>query len=156
MSQIIQTKNLMSKKIITIGEDESLSEAKDLMLERRFRQLPVVNEMGVIVGVLSLSSFDHLNQLENLKVKAFAMGPIEWVHPETPLSKAIIKMLEKRASFILVGDQKAEVSGIITTDDLLWLLAKKLESAESKRSPLTLFDLQFLDEMADRISFTGI
>lgn len=44
-----------SKSVVTIGKDESLRRAKELMRDAQVRRLPVVDSAGRLVGVLSVS-----------------------------------------------------------------------------------------------------
>ena len=82
--------------------------------------------------------------------------PVEWVDQELPLHDAIMRMIEKKISCLLIGSDRREVAGIITAEDLLYFLAKQLKKIESKHSPLTVFDIQSLDEIAAQISMTGL
>ena len=50
-------KDLMTAPVITIGEDESVATAARLMLDRDVSALPVVNEGGNLVGILTHSDF---------------------------------------------------------------------------------------------------
>lgn len=45
---------VMSKKVITVGEDASFAEAKRLMTLHHIRHLPVVDEEQHLVGMLTL------------------------------------------------------------------------------------------------------
>src|SRR3989338_7222069 len=45
--------NLMKPKLITIGPSEPLENALSLFAMHRIRHLPVVNEEGFVIGVLS-------------------------------------------------------------------------------------------------------
>jgi CBS-domain-containing membrane protein len=65
-------------------------------------------------------------------------------------------MLEKKIHSLLVADEKNELVGIVTSEDLLWILACSLEKSEKKHSILTLFDIESLDEIAHQIAQTGI
>jgi len=47
-------RNVMSKNVVTIGEDASFAEAKRLMILHRIRHLPVVDKRGFLVGMLTL------------------------------------------------------------------------------------------------------
>jgi len=47
-------RSVMSKNVVTIGEDASFAEAKRLMILHRIRHLPVVDEKGSLVGMLPL------------------------------------------------------------------------------------------------------
>jgi CBS domain-containing protein len=45
---------VMTKNIITIGEEASLEEAKRIVISHGIRHLPVVNSKGELVGLLSV------------------------------------------------------------------------------------------------------
>jgi CBS domain-containing protein len=47
-------KKVMTKKVVTIPEDASFAEARRKMTSRSIRHLPVVNEKGKIVGLLTI------------------------------------------------------------------------------------------------------
>lgn len=49
----ISVKDVMTTNVFTISENETLSNALDLMEERLVRRLPVVNSSGQIVGIVS-------------------------------------------------------------------------------------------------------
>ncbi|MBO9666011.1 MAG: CBS domain-containing protein [Bdellovibrio sp.] len=149
-------RDIMTNKIMMIPVGQSLADAMDLMTEKRIRHLPVVDVDSRIVGILSLKDFSNVEDLENQKVEVYMSKPIEWVDHDIPLRSAIMRMLEKKISALLVADQKHELVGIVTTDDLLWLLAQSLEKSDEKHSLSTILDIESLDEIAHQIAQTGI
>jgi CBS domain-containing protein len=48
---------VMTKNIITIGEEASMEEAKRLVITHGIRHLPVVDSKGELVGLLSVRKF---------------------------------------------------------------------------------------------------
>lgn len=44
---------VMTAKVITISPDQSMREAAHLMHDKRIRRLPVVNDQGQVVGILT-------------------------------------------------------------------------------------------------------
>ncbi|MGH4012040.1 MAG: CBS domain-containing protein, partial [Pseudonocardiaceae bacterium] len=44
---------VMTTDLVTIGPDATLTEAAKLMTERKVKRLPVVNQTGVLVGIIS-------------------------------------------------------------------------------------------------------
>ena len=46
--------NVMTKNIVTIQEDSSINEARRAIYTHRIRHLPVVNQKGRLVGLLSV------------------------------------------------------------------------------------------------------
>lgn len=47
--------DIMEKRIITVGEEDSIVKAAALCYEQKIRLLPVVNSSGKLVGVVTLS-----------------------------------------------------------------------------------------------------
>ena len=149
-------RDVMTNKIMMISVGKSLADAMELMVEKRIRHLPVVDAELKIVGILQLQDFSALSNLEDQYVEAYMSAPVEWVSQDIPLRAAILKMLEKKIHSLLVADEKNELVGIVTSEDLLWILARSLEKSEKKHSILTLFDIESLDEIAHQIAQTGI
>lgn len=149
-------RDVMTNKIMMISVGQSLADAMELMVEKRIRHLPVVDAELKIVGVLQLQDFSGISNLEDQYVEAYMSTPVEWVSQDIPLRAAILKMLEKKIHSLLVADEKNELVGIVTSEDLLWILARSLEKSEKKHSILTLFDIESLDEIAHQISQTGL
>lgn len=59
---------VMTKNVVTIGEDATLEEARRLIVSHRIRHLPVVDQKGKLVGLLSVRRFlDELSGLKSLK-----------------------------------------------------------------------------------------
>ncbi|QDK39290.1 HPP family protein [Bdellovibrio sp. NC01] len=149
-------KDVMTKKVVTIPVGRSLEDAVEVMRDLRVRHLPIVDNQGAIVGVLTSKDFSYLKDLSKFHVETFMSVPVEWVDEDTPLRQAILRMIEKKISCLLISDERRELAGIITAEDLLWFLAQHLEKEEKKHSPLTILDVQSLDEIANQISLTGL
>lgn len=58
-------KKVMTKKVITIREGATLSEAMSVIASHGVRHLPVIDQKGKIVGLLSMRSF--LDELFGIK-----------------------------------------------------------------------------------------
>lgn len=155
-------RKIMTEKLFTIQEDESLMTAWRLMRDRRIRHLPVTSATsGVIIGILTdrdlqraiHTEFDQAGAVR-FTVEKFAVGetvsdymsnPPRYVSVETPIVTVATQMLEQKISCLLVTEND-EVVGIVTTDDLLWsssecwMPPKNLHSANcllrSTRAPL--------------------
>jgi CBS domain-containing protein len=56
--------NVMSKNVVTIQEDSSINEARRIIQAHKTRHLPVVNQKGRLVGLLSVR--DLLDQFFGL------------------------------------------------------------------------------------------
>jgi len=56
--------NVMTKNVVTIQEDSSINEVRRIICAHRIRHLPVVNQKGKLVGLLSVR--DVLDQFFGL------------------------------------------------------------------------------------------
>jgi CBS domain-containing protein len=45
---------VMTKNVVTIGEEASLEEARRIVMSHRIRHIPVVDQKGELVGLLSI------------------------------------------------------------------------------------------------------
>jgi len=146
-------KKIITTHLLVMPTGSSLCEAQSLMTEKRIRHLPIVNDSGEIIGVLTQNSLYHLEIMKNLKVDDVMSTKILTINQNTPLRVAIFKFLENKTSSLLVIDQNRTVIGIMTTDDLLWHLSTLLEDAGHKRfSFSSLFDMQTVGEVAKHVA----
>lgn len=80
--------DLMIKNVITLKEDNSLAAAKALMHEKNIRNIPIVNENGECVGMLTQR--EYLRHAFYL-VSQFGTQQIAKKEEQTPISKAMTK-----------------------------------------------------------------
>lgn len=59
---------VMTKNVVTIGKEATIEEARRLIVSHRIRHLPVVDQEGKLIGLLSVRRFlDELFGLKSLK-----------------------------------------------------------------------------------------
>jgi acetoin utilization protein AcuB len=118
----------MSKTPHTIGSEQTLSTAHDLMRKYGIRHLPVLHA-NKPVGIVSLRDL-HLVEtlsdvdLEKVPVEEAMTTDLYVVGPDTPLSDVAAVMVERKVGSALVVDGK-KVVGVFTTTDALRVLASK-------------------------------
>lgn len=134
-----------SKNVVNIQEGASLVEANDLMNNYNIRHLPVVDKNQFLVGVLSKTDFYGLRyadtRFKGLKVKEVMSNPVKLVTSNTKVCDVAEVMLAHKISCVLIAKDD-ELVGILTTDDLLRLLA---ETPKKQRD----FEQLDLAELAD-------
>ncbi len=144
-------KHTMSKRVITIPIDCSVSEAEQLMKDRRIRHLPVVDALGQITGLYSK---------KELSSKPVLQTHFEFIQEDTNLRSAVLKMLQMKLSCLLVANDNGTLTGIVTTDDLLWCLAELLHKEEdAEKNPYNQFKeraVLTIGDLANRIANIGI
>ena len=150
-------KAVITPTLITIRMGSTVSEAQALMKLHRIRHLPVVDEEKQIVGVLSNTDVQNGLLPSSINVEFLMNSPVDSMDQNTSLRAAILKMLEKKISSLLITDKSDEVVGIVTTDDLLWHLAQVLQSEAPEHKPLlSAMNLQTLGKVAHDLSNFGI
>jgi CBS domain-containing protein len=142
----IMNKNLvgdwMTSDPVTITSKTKLPDAHKLMVERRIRRLPVVDN-GKLVGIVtlgdvreaepsdatSLSIYELNYLLAQLTVERIMTRHPITVTPETPLRVAAQIMLTQKIGGLPVVSQERLV-GIITESDIFRVLVQELTEAE--------------------------
>ncbi len=124
--------DLMTRDVITVTQDTPILEALKIMREHDFRRLPVVDEDGRPVGVVSLRSIEALKPQEGVPV-VWQLGP--WasrhvvsnvmrkklisVKPTDTVEFATAKAQSSKVGTLLVVDE-GKIVGIVTTNDIFY------------------------------------
>lgn len=109
--------------VITIGPNDTLSSATQKLVENNIGALPVCDNRGVLVGIISerdllKECFQHSSILGNTKVQDVMTKSVAVGTPEDDLDYATSVMNQKRIRHLpVVVDQK--VAGIISIRDIV-------------------------------------
>lgn len=128
-------REIMSSPVVVIQEDAALEEAQALMEERGVRRLPVVDEEGRLVGILTEGDLREATAIkatvnpyapeaaESWLTVAEAMTPNPiTVTPDTPIWQVAELLIEKKIGGVPVLDTQKNLCGIVTTSDILRLV----------------------------------
>lgn len=136
LDQLFSVKKFMTKRVTSVYEDVPVFDATKLMIKRGFRRLPVINESGEVVGIITAADSLKLltktilkNEPEmffNKKVKEVATNEIYSIDPEKSINEAAATMLMKKIGSLLILDSKNRPLGIITERDLIIALHYQL------------------------------
>lgn len=134
----------MAAHPILVRADASLTEAVALMDAHHVHGLPVVDEAGVLVGVLSQTDLNRARSTEylwanwpGLAVRHLMTSPAVTVHRSTPLIAAARKMEELGIHRLVVvedGDETNPV-GLLSMTDLIHALADETHAQVDGREP---------------------
>ncbi|MCA9314142.1 MAG: CBS domain-containing protein [Planctomycetes bacterium] len=123
---------MMTTDLFTVQEEDTVTLAEAMMRWERIRHVPVENEAGALVGMLSLPNLlDTLKrgngQIEQgLKVgEIMERDPVS-VTPETPTLEAIALMKDNGLSGLPVV-REGKLVGLLTITDFLTVAARLLE-----------------------------
>lgn len=124
-------KQKMTKKPVTCRTDTSVSDALDLMHEKKVHRLPVLDAGGKLVGIVSegdllyaspspattLNVWEMHSLLAKLKVDKVMTRKVITITDDTPIEEAARIMVEKNIGGLPVLREKGMV-GIITQSDI--------------------------------------
>ncbi|HLF56936.1 MAG TPA: CBS domain-containing protein [Thermoanaerobaculia bacterium] len=128
----LRVRDLMSDRVYSVRPDDDLATVRDLMDDHAIRHVPVVDEDGDLVGLVShrdllrtaLIERDDLPEmierslLESTKVREVMTPYVETVAPELELSEAAQLLVESKFSSLPVADQ-GHLIGMLTEADFV-------------------------------------
>ena len=125
---------IMTTDVLTVRETGTLVQALTTMSENGIRHLPVVDDAGTLVGIVSdtdlqqfhLSRVSDLETLDRLKTRlnqpiaSDMSSDVLSVGPEADVTEAIDLMIEERIGALPVVDAEADrLVGIVSYIDVL-------------------------------------
>ncbi|NLW80093.1 MAG: CBS domain-containing protein [Desulfovibrionales bacterium] len=140
---MFQVKNIMTKDVFTLNQHESLSAAKDLMDLARIRHIPIVDNLGNFVGLVThrdilaatvskLAEIDREVQDEieaGIPIHEIMQTDVVTVTADLPLKEAARLLLEEKYGCLPVVSA-GKLSGIITEADFLRLTIDLINAVE--------------------------
>lgn len=145
-----RVKEMMSRDVVSLHVDASVHEALNLMVDNRVSALPIVDSRGRCVGILTTTDLVDLTRdldedvhrmdfvdpttrrwlVEKMvqtvgtePVSSFMSEDVATVGRETPLAVAARDMLRNHVHHLPVVDSSERVIGIVSTMDILSVLA---------------------------------
>jgi len=132
----------MSRDLFTVRPDDVIDLAANLMNWRHVRHVPVEDDAGKLVGILShrdlLKLFAVRKGQNEIIVSEVMQTELITVVPETPTLEALYIMREKKIGCLPVC-RNGKLAGLITAHDFLTVSTRLLEErlkAQSNSAPL--------------------
>jgi acetoin utilization protein AcuB len=134
----------MTKRPVTISEDDSIDRGLELMRSEKVRRLPVVDKHGKLVGIVSekdllyaspspatsLSIFEIPYLLSKIKMRELMTKEVITVTEDTPLEEAARIMADHKIGGLpVMRDDK--LVGIITETDMFKIFLEMLGAREA-------------------------
>ena len=137
MDSPILVRDVMTRDVVTLGRNDKLLVADDLMRLGRIRHLPMVDESGELVGIVSQRDLFHSGlikalgygthaqrqALDMVVVKEAMRTQVMTTGLDTPLREAAKVMLDRKIGCLVVLDQ-GRIAGILTESDFVKLVAE--------------------------------
>ena len=136
-------RDVMTTELVSVHEGTTLPELAEVMTRRRLKRLPVVDDRGRLVGVIS--RLDLLRTAAggfgdrepraggsglaaDAPVSRAMRGEVPTVLPDTPLAELFQTIVSTRLNRAVGVDPERHVIGIVTDEELLGRLAPSLRS----------------------------
>ena len=137
-----RVRDLMSREVSTLDRNEELALADQIMSISRIRHMPVVDEEGKLVGILSQrdlfrsaliralghGSFAQDRALRSLRVKDVMSAEVETASPDESLASVAGRMARRKIGCLPVVEDERLV-GILSEADFVLVFAR--EDAEA-------------------------
>ena len=131
-------RDVMTKDVATLGRNEKLAVADDVMRLGRIRHLPIIDEDGALAGIVTQRDLFHSGLLralgfgshakeramELLVLKEAMKTEVVTITPAAPLAEAAKVMLERKIGCVVVVEGK-KIVGIITESDFVKLALRE-------------------------------
>lgn len=138
MGKDLQVRDVMTSAVFTLGRNDELSIADNLMKQERIRHIPVVDENGDLCGIitqrdlfrgallraLGYGSRAEEKILQSIVVKEAMSNEVYTTTPNTPIQEAAEMMIHKQVGSLPVVDQ-GKLVGILTEGDFVKLAIDK-------------------------------
>ena len=169
-NDFVRVKDVMIKKVITLGPEDDLSKATKLFDEYNYDGFPVVNEEGILLGLVT--AYDMVSQSYATHLPSL-LNNLDDIYSEKADSKALREQFEK-VGMVKVRDIMNEDPLVVMADARLEELAKefiqhhrvnpilvidadkKLLGVVSRLDILRFFDAKFLYKTLEDAGHGGI
>jgi CBS domain-containing protein len=167
----MQAKDVMSRDVVTVEPDDTITQAAGLMLTKRLSGLPVVDKAGALVGIVTEGDFLRRAEIGTTRRRPrwieFLVGPgrlageythaagrvvreimsreVQTVAEDTPLPD-VVALMEKRHIKRLPVMSGATLAGIVTRQDLLRAVVGASSTADASDGDREIRD-RFIEEI---------
>ena len=130
--------NWMTKNVLTLTPDRSMMKASKLMKDNSISCLPIVDEDGKLVGIVSdrdikdaspskattLDMHELYYLLSEVKIKDIMTKKVVTIREDETVEKAATLMLENHFGSLPVVDDDGHVAGVMTDTDVFKVLVE--------------------------------
>ncbi len=130
--------NWMTKDVVTLTPETSMMKASKVMKEKRISRIPIVDEKGVLLGIVSdrdikdaspskattLDMHELYYLLSEIKLKDIMTKKVVTIRPAETVERAAVLLLENNIGGMPVVDEANKVVGIVTDSDIFKALIR--------------------------------
>ena len=141
---MITVGNMMSTELYTLKETDSILAARQIMTDNHIRHIPVVDDHGHLVGLVTqrdilaaiISSLADVGEIQRLEfetsvpINQLMQTELVTVHERMGLREAALRMQQQKYGCLPVVSN-GQLKGIITDSDFVAVAINLLEQLES-------------------------
>lgn len=128
----MRARDVMSRPVITVGTGAKIREATTLLTEHGFGAVPVVDDIGHVVGIFSESDALRAGARDrDVPVTSVMATPVEVVAPTTDVGVIAERMLALRLRCVPVVEEGLLI-GVVARRDLLRTLVRDDDVIKAK------------------------
>jgi CBS domain-containing protein len=117
----------MTKRVHVAGPLASFKQLVRLIAENRVSAIPIVDQRGVPIGIVSESDLlleeRHVGVPKDTIASRFMTSPVITVGADASRNQAASLMRERNVRRLVVVDERGRIAGIVSRSDLLGLLS---------------------------------
>lgn len=114
----LKSRDLMTRDLITARPGESLAHAHKAMAQSKVRHLPVLDDSGALVGILSERDL-LAHGKSGGRISDHMRSDVKVVHPDSPAHEAAYLILRHRIGCVPVVDGDGRLVGLVSESDLV-------------------------------------
>lgn len=138
---MITVEEIMSVDVRTLKPQDTLADARNLMTELNIHHVPIVDDGGAVVGLVShrdllsasqssLNNAENADNNEDIRIESFMTTSVTTVDGRAGLREAAL-FLQKHKYGCLPVVMDSELKGIITDSDFVGVAINLLEQLET-------------------------
>ncbi|NPA90227.1 MAG: CBS domain-containing protein [Chloroflexi bacterium] len=146
--QETRVREIMTSPVVVVHKDADLAEVQSLMEAHNVRRLPVVDDEGRLVGIVSQGDLREATAVQ-ATVNPYAPEASEtWltveeimtpnpitITPDEPIWRVAELFIEHKIGGLPVVDEKGDLQGIVTESDVLRLVVEAWRSSREEPTP---------------------
>lgn len=128
----LKLSDIMTPDPITLSPEDNILEKGRVFKENNLHHIPVVTLEKEVVGMVSskdIESFGNIlkimdSEKKGVPIKEIMTVPIFSYYEDVPVAEAAKAMIDNQIHAIVVADKNGKMVGIVTSTDILKLVAK--------------------------------
>ncbi len=119
---VMKIEDLLVREMVTAAPDEAAIDLREKMSNHRVHALPVVDELGVVLGIVTSSDLED-DVPDETPVGEIMSEEVYEIHPEDDAREAAKLMREEGTHHLIVTEAKRAV-GVLSSFDLLRVIVE--------------------------------